>query len=144
MANSFDLRVKQVHLGITTASMRTIVVLLLGGLVAIIGLWQARLLLQTGTTGAAITVQRITLPARDSIIVEIKNSGTEPLTVAQLQVDAAYWDFALEPSAPLQPGKRATLKIPYLWMPNEPHTVTIVTGSGATFEQRIDTPNSLP
>ena len=142
MANSFVPRVKQIQVGISTASLRTIVLLLVGGLVTIIGLWQARLLTQTSTTGAAISVQRITLPARDSISVDIKNSGTEPLTVAQIQVDAAYWIFAIEPSAPLQPGKQATIKIPYLWMPDEPHIITIVTGSGATFEGQIDTPSS--
>ncbi len=138
MAQSFHLRVQRVQVGLATVSLRIIMLLIVGGLLGMIGLWYMGLLSQTGTPDAALSVQHITLPTRDTIIVDIQNRGSAPLTVAQLQVDAAYWAFTIEPSTPLQPGQQATIQIPYWWVQQESHTLTIVTSSGATFEHLLD------
>jgi zinc transporter, ZIP family len=141
MANSFTLRVKQFQTGAAGGSLRIGVALLVAVLLGLAGLSQARSFSQADAPGEVLTVHSITMPTTDSIIVELQNSGTDPVTVAQIQVDAAYWAFAIEPSAMIVPGKHATIKIPYLWVPEEPHIITVVTGSGAIVEGQIDAPS---
>ena len=140
MANSFNLRLKQVNLGVSAFSGRIIAALLAVGVLGMLALWQAQWLPRLAAPQEALTVQRISMPTDDSIVVDIRNSGTDAVTVAQVQVDAAYWTFAIEPSPSIAPAKSATIKIPYEWVPDEPHIITIVTRSGATFEGSIDAP----
>lgn len=140
MAYSFNLRRKQIDVGAWAVSKRVIAVVLVVGVVGMIALWQTRWFPQLAASGEAITLQDISMPSDNSIVVDIRNSGTDPVTVAQVQVDAAYWSFAIEPSTSLAPAASATIKIPYQWVPNEPHLITIVTRSGTTFEGRIDAP----
>jgi hypothetical protein len=137
MVNVGDVTFKYLPRHVSMARGRQIIVLLLGVLLGLLGLWQAGLLPQLAGAGEAIAVQSITLPARDQIVVHVRNSGSEPVTVAQVQVDSAYWAFSLEPGTTIGPATRATLTIPYLWVQDEPHTITIITSSGAAFEARI-------
>jgi len=38
-----------------------------------------------------IAVQRVTLPVPNEIVVEVMNSGPDPVAIAQVLVDDAYW-----------------------------------------------------
>ena len=67
----------------------------------------------------------------------IRAGGSEPLKIAQVQVDAAYWQFTLDPPGPLARGQTAWIAIPFPWVLGEAHRVTVVTGTGATFEHEI-------
>lgn len=44
----------------------------------------------------------------------IRAGGSEPLKIAQVQVDAAYWQFTLDPPGPLARGQTAWIAIPFL------------------------------
>jgi zinc transporter ZupT len=52
-------------------------------------------------------------------------------------VDDAFWNFTIEPSATLNRFGRATIAIPYPWVRDEAHLVSILTSSGLTFEHEI-------
>ena len=65
------------------------------------------------------------------------NGGPESVTVAQVIVDDAYWNFEIEPSAILPRLGRARLSVPYPWVEGEPHVLRVITSSGATFEGEI-------
>lgn len=67
----------------------------------------------------------------------VRAGGSEPLKVAQVQVDAAYWQFTLDPPGPLARGNSAWISIPFPWVLGEAHRVTVVTSTGATFEHEI-------
>ncbi|HEX6291763.1 MAG TPA: hypothetical protein VFZ66_21435 [Herpetosiphonaceae bacterium] len=138
MANSFDLQLKRVGVGVSSAPVRAIGVLLIGGLLALLALWQTGLLGSTATGGQAVVVESISLPTTDSIVVGVRNGGSDDVTVAQVQVDSAYWTFTIEPGATISPSGQATITLPYLWVQDEPHTITIVTGTGAVFEETIE------
>ena len=86
-------------------------------------------------------VERLTFPrvelAPDGIVATVLNDGPDPVTIAQVQVDDAYWQFTVEPGAELAHLRRATLKIPYPWVEGEAHLVKVVTSTGTTFEHEI-------
>ncbi|QRY67538.1 ZIP family metal transporter [Ensifer sp. PDNC004] len=67
----------------------------------------------------------------------VRAGGSEPMTVAQVQVDDAYWRFTQDPPGPIARGGAAWLKLPFPWMLGEAHAVKVVTNTGATFVHDI-------
>jgi zinc transporter ZupT len=78
------------------------------------------------------------LVTSDGFELEIVNSGPDPVTIAQVSVDDAYWNFTLDPAGPLPRLGRARLTINYPWVRAEPHTISLVTSTGLTFSHTID------
>jgi len=78
--------------------------------------------------------------------VTVFNGAPEPVTVAQVLVDEAYWQFTANPSPTLPRMGRAYLSIPYPWVENEPNEITLITSTGTTFsgEVPIATPTPTP
>ena len=81
----------------------------------------------------ALTIDRITLPTLDSIVVEVTNGGADPVTVAQVQVDDAYWTFTMTPASTIPRLGRATVTIPYMWVQDEAHMIKLLSGNGTPF-----------
>ncbi|HJS30054.1 MAG TPA: hypothetical protein VJ768_10555, partial [Anaerolineales bacterium] len=73
----------------------------------------------------------------DGFEAEIVNGGPDPVTIAQVIVDEAYWQFTIEPSATIPRLGRATVSIPYPWVEAEPNEVVLVTSTGATFAGEV-------
>jgi ZIP family zinc transporter len=71
------------------------------------------------------------------IRVLVRGGGSEAMTIAQVQVDDAYWQFTQDPPGALSRGSTAWLQIPYPWVLGEAHAVNIITNTGATFEHEI-------
>lgn len=111
--------------------------LLLGVLLAYLVLSGGGLSDLAGPPVEQITLQRITLPQPGIIRVEVVNDGPQPVTIPQVLVDEAYWTFEAEPSNTIPRLGRATFTIPYPWVQEEAHAVTLITGLGSTFEGEI-------
>ncbi|WP_457587168.1 metal transporter [Ensifer canadensis] len=67
----------------------------------------------------------------------VRGGGSEPMTVAQVQVDDAYWQFTQDPPGPIARGQAAWLSLPFPWMLGEAHALKVVTNTGATFAHDI-------
>lgn len=78
------------------------------------------------------------------ISLSIRGDGSEPVTIAQIQVDGAYRTFTARPSATVGRLGTATIDIPYPWIAGETLRIVLVTAIGATFEYPIDTPVAKP
>jgi len=78
------------------------------------------------------------------IVVTVLNDGPDPVTIAQVMVDDAYWAFTQEPAGPLAHLDSARLAIPYPWVENETHAVRLVTSSGITFDHEIAVATATP
>lgn len=78
----------------------------------------------------------------------VRAGGSEPMTVAQVQVDDAYWQFTQDPPGPIARGQTAWLNLPFPWMLGEAHALKVVTNTGATFVHDIavavPTPQATP
>lgn len=83
-----------------------------------------------------LTYERTVLD-NDGLRLLVRGGGSAPLRIAQVQVDAAYWQFTLDPPGPVSRGNSAWIAIPFPWVLGEAHKVTVVTNTGATFEHEI-------
>ena len=80
-----------------------------------------------------LTIERIYFDDA-GIGVEVVNGGPEAVTIAQVTVDEALWQFEANPGPRLERLSRATLRIPYPWSEGEPHTVALISAGGVVFE----------
>lgn len=104
-------------------------------------------LLKAFDTGAPpvekVTFERTVLD-HDGIHVKIRVGGSEPIIIAQVQVDEAYWSFTQTPPGPLNHLSSAWLRIPYPWVLGEKHEIKVVTKTGTTFKKDIDVAVATP
>ncbi|HEX6112751.1 MAG TPA: hypothetical protein VFZ10_10605 [Geminicoccaceae bacterium] len=116
-------------------------VLPLGLLALLIGVFLTLKPLDRLTSGAppieTLTIERAAL-GPDGIRVWVRAGGSAPVTIAQVQVDGAYWSFEQVPSGPLGRLEAARIDIPYPWVAGETHHLVFVTSTGITFDHTID------
>ncbi|MHB0952779.1 MAG: ZIP family metal transporter [Allorhizobium sp.] len=83
-----------------------------------------------------LTIER-TILDHDGVRLFVRAGGSDPMVIAQVQVDAAYWEFNQEPQGPIARGDTAWISLPFPWVLGETHNVTFVTNTGATFDHQI-------
>ena len=83
-----------------------------------------------------LVIERATLGA-DGIRLTVLNDGPDPVTIAQVMVDDAYWAFTAGDGQTLRHLGRTSIAIPYPWVVGEAHLVKLVTSTGTTFEHEI-------
>lgn len=66
------------------------------------------------------------------------NDGAATVTVAQVSVDDAYWEYTITPSNEIPRYGRATLTIPYMWVKADPSEIVVITSTGLIFNHSID------
>jgi zinc transporter, ZIP family len=90
-----------------------------------------------------LVVERTAL-GPDGIRVWVRAGGSAPLSIAQVQVDGAYWQFGQTPPGPLSRLESARIDIPYPWVEGETHHLAFVTSTGVAFEHTIDVALATP
>lgn len=90
-----------------------------------------------------LTIERFEL-SDAGIRAHVINGGPDPVTIAQVFVDEAYWHFSISPSAELPRLGKAIIDIPYPWVEAEAHEVVLVTNTGVTFDAAIDVALETP
>jgi ZIP family zinc transporter len=83
-----------------------------------------------------LTFQRVTLEPGE-IVVSLMNDGPDEVTIAQVQVDEAFWAFTANNGTVLGHLGRTTLRLPYPWVEGEAHFVKVLTSTGTPFEHEI-------
>jgi zinc transporter ZupT len=93
-------------------------------------------------------VEKLTFERRvldeNGIHLKVRAGGSEPMTIAQVQVDEAYWTFKQEPPGDIARVASAWIHIPYAWVLGETHKVKVVTKTGTTFEHEITVAVATP
>jgi zinc transporter, ZIP family len=84
-----------------------------------------------------LNVQRVTLPAPGQIKVDIVNDGPDPITIAQVMVDDAYWQHEIDGDRTLGRLESTSINIPYPWVQGETHVIGLVTSTGLVFQKEI-------
>lgn len=92
----------------------------------------------------ALTIQRVLLPQPGMIELSVINGGPDPVTIAQVMVDDAYWDYSIEPAQTLGRLQQATVTIPYPWVRDEPLSIRLITATGVTFDTVVDVAVTSP
>jgi len=84
-----------------------------------------------------LTVERVLL-GKKGIEALVRAEGSAPVSIAQVQVDGAYWTFAQMPSGPINRLSSAQIRIPYPWISGDTHKLLFITSTGQTFGHTID------
>jgi zinc transporter ZupT len=90
-----------------------------------------------------LTYQRVELTPQ-GIAATVLNDGPDPVTVAQVQVDEAYWDFTISPGRRLGHLDRARVEIPYPWVDGEVHELRLISATGVTFDHTVEVAVATP
>jgi zinc transporter ZupT len=90
-----------------------------------------------------LTVERTVLGER-GISLLVRAEGSEPMQIAQVQVDGSYWTFTQQPPGALPRLATAWIDLPYPWVENETHHLNLITNTGLSFEHTIDVAVATP
>ena len=90
---------------------------------------------------AAIEAVRLT---PGMITVDLRTDGSEPVQIAQIQVDGAYRTFTAEPERTGAWLGKTRFNIPYPWIAGEAHGLAFITSTGAIIEHDIEIAQLTP
>jgi zinc transporter ZupT len=94
-----------------------------------------------------VTVSYASLPNEETVVLHVANNGPRSVTVSQVLVGEAYWDFTVEGSAgdaTLAPLETARIVIPYHWTPGWDIETALVLSDGTTVHHTIVAPQVSP
>lgn len=111
--------------------------LLLGVVLAYIVVTGGGLRELAGPPVESLKIERIMLPAPDIIKIEIVNDGPQEITIPQVLVDDAFWQFSATPSTAIPRLGRATYTVPYPWVSEEAHAIQLISSLGTVFAGEI-------
>lgn len=84
----------------------------------------------------------------DQVVLHVTNNGPDSVTVSQVLVNDAYWNFTMlrggEAVSTLGPAQSARVVIPYHWQPGWDLHIALVLADGATFPHTILAPQATP
>jgi len=88
-------------------------------------------------------VMRHTLKT-DLISLDVMNTGTDPVTIAQVMVRGAFWNHDVTPKRSLDPLESARVNIPFPWNVGEPVEIVLLTSTGVPFDYEIEVASITP
>ncbi len=119
-------------------------------LLVILGLFAATAPLsdvQRGESLPDVTISHTTIPNDETIVLHVTNNGPDVVTISQVLVDEAYWNFEVEGAGgdrTLNPRESAQVIIPYHWEPTWDYEVDLVLAEGETIEHEIEAAQETP
>ncbi len=90
-----------------------------------------------------IFIQRVVF-SPEHILLEVFNDGPEPVTIAQVLVNDAYWQFEMTPSTTLEPLDKGRIDIDYPWLEGDAEVIKLISRNGVVFEKEIDIASITP
>ena len=78
------------------------------------------------------------------IILHVRNVGPGPLTVGQVFVNEAIWDFSISPGRRLDRLQSGTISIPFDWLEGEPYRLAVVSGTGLRHARDVEAATTTP
>lgn len=94
-----------------------------------------------------VTVTHHTLPDDETVVLHITNNGPEEVTISQVLVDDAYWEYEMNGAGgdrTLSPRESASVVVPYHWNPGWDIEVTLLLSNGAAIGHDIVAPQETP
>lgn len=73
----------------------------------------------------------------------VRNDGPDPVSVAQVLVNDAYWQFEIGDND-LERLESTTISIPFPWEPGLPLNIAVVTSTGLTIEHELEAAAETP
>ena len=109
----------------------------LGLLLALIVLYGAGVERDDLPPAEELSVQRVSLPTEYEFVLDVRNGGPDPITLSQVVVNDALWDFRVEPDNTIPRLGSAEVIIPYTWVEGEAYEMKLITSTGTTFDAEV-------
>ena len=84
-----------------------------------------------------LTVGRVTLPTEHEFVVHVQNGGPNPVTLEQVVVNDALWDFRVKPDNRVPRLGSAEVVIPFTWVEGEAYEIVLISETGTTFDAEV-------
>ncbi|WP_411965394.1 ZIP family metal transporter [Haloferax sp. YSMS24] len=94
-----------------------------------------------------LTITHTTLPSDETVVVHVTNNGPDEVTISQVLVADAYWDFEVTGAGgdnTLAPRETAQVVVPYHWNPGWDLDVALMLSDGSTVHHTIVAPSESP
>ena len=101
--------------------------------------WEARTAESppTAAPSGSLEVGR-TLLCPGTMVLQVRNDGAQPVTIAQVSVNDAFWPFTANPGASIAPHRTASVTLRYSWTAGVAYEVRSISSTGATYVTDID------
>ena len=90
-----------------------------------------------------LTFERTILDG-EGIHLKVRAGGSAPVSIAQVQVNEAYWSFVQDPPGSLGNLSSAWLHMPYPWVLGEKHGIKVLSKTGTSFKKEIEVAVATP
>jgi len=103
--------------------------------------------IESGEPLPDVTVTHHTLPDDETVVLHVTNNGPEDVTISQVLVDEAYWNFEVRGAGgdrTLEPRDSARVVVPYHWEPGWDLEADLVLDDGTTIGHEIEAPQESP
>jgi zinc transporter ZupT len=84
-----------------------------------------------------LSVQRVSLPTEYEFVLDVRNGGADPVSLSQVVVNDALWDFRAEPDSTIPRLGSAEVIVPYTWVEGEAYEMKLITSTGTTFDAEV-------
>ena len=109
--------------------------LVLGAMIAFL-LWPGNGLLNMGAPLPDVTIERIEF-LEGKVAAHIRNTGPQPIEIAQADINDRILPAAIEPSKLLQRFGEAKVVIPFQWIKGQPYEIGVTTSDGTRFAKSV-------
>jgi ZIP family zinc transporter len=106
---------------------------------------------ESGAALPDVTVTHATMPNEELVVLHVTNNGPEPVTISQVQMNDAYWQWsavkggeAVNGPVTLGPAESAAIHVPYHWNPTWDLHAGLVLSDGTTVHHTIVAPSETP
>jgi zinc transporter ZupT len=90
-----------------------------------------------------LAIERVVFRPQE-IVLHVRNESPGAVTIGQVLVNEAMWDFSITPGRRLGRLQGATLSIPYDWNEGEPYRLTVVSGGGIRHTREVEAATATP
>ena len=143
MADHTLLQTKPKNIGLTTALLLILPLIVLGGVIALFLSTGGGLELSSPAPLEDLSIER-TILTPGSIDLVVRNAGPEEASIAQVVINEAVWPFQVTPSAAIPRLSEATVHLDYEWVQGEAYGVTLFTANAIAFDAEIPVAFSTP
>ena len=90
-----------------------------------------------------LAIERVIFKPQEVTLL-VRNEGPGPLTVAQVLVNQAMWDFSITPGRELARLRSARISIPFDWIEGDPYHFDVITGTGIRHARTVEVATATP
>jgi zinc transporter, ZIP family len=90
-----------------------------------------------------LAIERVMFRPQEVVLL-VRNVGPASMTVGQVLVNDAMWDFSIVPSRELPRLGAARISLPYDWLEGDPYEFTVVSGTGLRHTRAVEVATATP